>query len=81
MLIPFWGTNHSHDGYARFERDGKDFLQLTAPENADVEVDGVLRHFELNPVEIGAGETATHVQHFRSRQLDLPRRSQGRSQG
>lgn len=36
MLIPFWGDHHAHDGFARLEREGKEFVQLVAPEDAEV---------------------------------------------
>lgn len=36
MLIPYWGYHHDHDGYAGLEREGKEFLQLVAPEDAEV---------------------------------------------
>src|SRR4051794_34388906 len=38
MLIPFWGDYHKHNGYARFERDGKEFLRLTSLQEAEVAV-------------------------------------------
>jgi hypothetical protein len=53
MLIPFWGDYHSHDGYARLEKHGKELLELVAPEDANMALlpfDGnQLLHHERHP--------------------------------
>jgi hypothetical protein len=36
MLVPFWGNPNAIDGYSTLEREGKEFLRLTAPETAEV---------------------------------------------
>jgi hypothetical protein len=35
-LIPFWGDYHDHNGFARFAREGSEFLRLTPIEEAEV---------------------------------------------
>jgi hypothetical protein len=36
LLFPFWGEVHQHDGYSEFAREGRQFLGLTALQEADV---------------------------------------------
>jgi hypothetical protein len=72
MLIPLWG-NESHSGYAKFALEGREFLKLTEPDEADFAIlpfdGGVLLNGKNGPNPEAVSQARRFVDFARSKGL------------